>query len=85
MGRFGINKRVEIMTPSKKAESLYYKFLSSDNGTHSVIYKETAVLCALIAVDEIIEATKVTVDRPEYQGVIYDRYWNEVKIEIQKL
>jgi hypothetical protein len=73
------------MTPEKKAEELYIKFLRTDEGSHSVIYKETAIQCAMIAVEEIIEATKFTVYNPEYQGVIYDKYWKEVKLEIQKL
>lgn len=78
------------MKPKEKAEELYYKFtcfapLHSDN-------KE----CALIAIDELIEATKkyvalrekVEYSKTGYDNVVhtqYDKFWLEVKKEILNL
>lgn len=44
---------------------------------------EQAKRCALIAVDEIIDATKGMVD--EDNGYSTDSYWQEVKTEIERL
>ena len=70
------------MTPKEKAIELVesmtfhcYECGGSDN----------AKQCALIAVDEIIEATKTEIDRPDYYGVVYSKYWEEVKTELEKL
>lgn len=65
------------MTPKEKAEELIERF---ENGL-------TIKDCALIAVDEILEITK----RPKYNpfdwneitGFHYDKYWQEVKQELE--
>lgn len=67
------------MTPKEKAIAIIEKYelplLGIDN-------YEDAVDCAIIAVDEILEATKVLIDRPEYSGIIYDSFWAKVKYEL---
>jgi hypothetical protein len=40
---------------------------------------------AIEVVNEILEATKETIDRPDYYGVVYSKYWQLVKEEIQAL
>ena len=80
------------MTPKDKALELYNKYeqLGRDF-TRGVSMKEFAKQCALIAVDEIIEATNM------YQygisnalehipsKIVKHPYWQEVKQEIEKL
>ena len=80
------------MTPKDKALELYNKYeqLGRDF-TRGVSMKEFAKECALIAVDEIIEATNM------YQygisnalehipsKIVKHPYWQEVKQDIEKL
>ena len=80
------------MTPKDKALELYNKYeqLGRDF-TRGVSMKEFAKRCALIAVDEIIEATNM------YQyginnalehipaKIVKHPYWQEVKQDIEKL
>ena len=40
---------------------------------------------ALIMINEILEATKTEIDRPEFTGTVYNTYWQEVKQELLKL
>lgn len=47
--------------------------------------KPNSIDCALVCVDEIIEATKIVYDRPDFQGTVYSKYWQEVKQEILNL
>ena len=75
------------MTPKEKAIELVDKY-----GTYVVMWtggieveRQNCKQCALIAVDEIIEATKTEIDRPDYNGVVLDKYWQEVKTELEKL
>jgi hypothetical protein len=75
------------MTPKEKAEDLfndYYSYLKAN-----LMYDEEARLdakvCALIAVDELINCTLPSC---EFGGVINNNtieYWEEVKQEIKKL
>ena len=85
------------MTPKEKAEELMAKFMaikSTKLSDFSVIYSPVAKLCALIAVDEILNS------RPcfpmswdlgiEINGLVDNayfpkEYWQEVKQEIEKL
>jgi len=81
------------MTPKEKAEELYNKFLnpSGDTYLYGMLEHESAKECALIAVDEIIEATNM------YQyginnslehiaaKIVKHPYWQEVKQEIENL
>ena len=76
------------MTPKEKAEELYNKMYDYS------LFEEEAKRCALIAVDEILETTKVKwatqrkFPNGEYKfwkGVAYKKYWQEVKKEIENL
>lgn len=76
------------MTPKEKAEELVGKFIPHTRVFHEVLgwenYEDSAKQCAVIAVDEIIEA--LDFDWMEVQNL--DReyaYWNKVKQEIEKL
>jgi hypothetical protein len=64
------------MTPKEKAEELFEKFNNPDTTHHP--YVHNAQQCALIAVDEILNAVTAIADKR------YD-YWNEVKQELEKL
>jgi hypothetical protein len=77
------------LTPKEKAQELINKFRISKAITESY-----AKQCALIAVDEILETTKVKwatqrkLPNGEYRlwkGVAYKKYWQEVKQEIEAL
>lgn len=68
------------MTPKEKAEELVDKYLVLVNGA---ITFEDVKQCALIAVDEIIEANPISFDEDE--NCIAKQWWKEVKTEIEKL
>jgi malonyl CoA-acyl carrier protein transacylase len=74
------------MIAKDKAEQLTNKFLLSTPITCDI---EDAKRCALITVDEILELTKRNTYNPfdwnEITGVRYDKFWQQVKQEIQKL
>lgn len=71
------------MTPKEKAKELVerYDFISTHDGL-DIMDEELTMLdrkqCALIAVDEIIYVLDQYIDPVR-------RYWEEVKLEIQKL
>jgi hypothetical protein len=72
------------MTPEQKANNLCMRFLIQTTtdipyGINKAIAKE----CALIAVDEIIEANPIAFD--EDDNCIAKQWWQEVKTEIEKL
>ena len=85
------------MEPKLKAKDLYVKF--SDYCSWNTFEEEQDYInnikkCALIAVDEILETTKVKwatqrkFPNGEYKfwkGVAYKKYWQEVKKEIENL
>jgi hypothetical protein len=89
------------MTPKEKAEELIEKFKKVElyhsmeptdfdcQIKHISSASYTAKECALIAVDEILELTKRNTYNPfdwnEITGVRYDKFWTEVKQEIEKL
>jgi len=77
----GFNE-VTNMTPKEKAKQLYELIrydVSTLKGTEALI-NEVAKRCALIAVDEIIQAMdNVMFPNP------FKQYWNKVKQEIQAL
>ena len=87
------------MIPKEKANNLYelmfYKLNDSKGIFMDVDLKdECAKQCALIAVNEILETTKVKwatqrkLPNGEYRfwkGVAYKKYWQEVKQEIEAL
>jgi hypothetical protein len=83
------------MTPKEKAEKLFNKFIIiddlSDSTGNSLYFNAHAKQCAIVAVDEIIEATNM------YQygisnalehipsKIVKHPYWQEVKQEIENL
>jgi hypothetical protein len=68
------------MTPKEKAEELVNKFLiETENRTYCGLYRTVAKKCALIAVDELIYETQFEVPN------IRQRYWEEVKKELEKI
>ena len=84
------------MTPKEKAEELYWKYAEILYLLHDVraLKNSYAKNSALIAVDEILETTKVKwatqrkFPNGEYKfwkGVAYKKYWQEVKQEIEAL
>jgi len=66
------------MTPVEKAKKLFdkYFFLTLNVESDDDVNKYTAKICALIAVDEVLENSHTNV---------FTKYWNEVKHEIEKL
>lgn len=77
------------MTPQEKAQELIDKFVLLDNDIFCSVNYPYSKQCALIAVDEILELTKRPTYNPfdwnEITGFYYDKYWQEVKQEIEKL
>jgi hypothetical protein len=70
------------MTPKEKAKELVYKYNNGPSLFHSIDFYQ-AKECALIAVDEILNA----IDWDYYEGSQGTElnYWKEVKQEIEKL
>ncbi len=66
------------MTPKEKAIDLVEQF--SSVLIHDEVY-EDSIKCALIAVDEVIEA----LHEHHWQNRLTIDYWKEVKKEIEKL
>jgi hypothetical protein len=71
------------MTPQEKSEELYFKYSMKGleeikSILNRVVRKNIAKQCAIIAVDEIINAIEYLDDDSEY-------FWEEVKQELQKL
>jgi hypothetical protein len=67
------------MTPKEKAIELYHKFVTMPYPTNT----DRAKQCALITVDEIIASNPIAFD--EDDNCIAKQWWQEVKIEIEKL
>jgi hypothetical protein len=70
------------MTPKEKAKQLVSKFNFEHTGDSYTIFQnvDESKRCALIAVDEIIQAMdNVMLPNP------FKQYWNKVKQEINKL
>ena len=68
------------MTPKEKAQELADKFLGhAYDGISSA--EENCIECALIAVDEVIEALQ----EHHWQNRLIINYWEEVKHEINNL
>jgi hypothetical protein len=65
------------MAPKEKAEELVEAFMNIKQqklSDYSIIYHPTAKQCALIAVNEILDAINE-----------WDHYWEQVKQEIEQL
>ena len=76
------------MTPKEKAEDLFMMYVNKGMNQikpviNRVIRKEMAKQCALIAVDEIIELAYW--EYMESMGEKEEKYWQEVKQEINNL
>jgi hypothetical protein len=73
------------MTPKEKAEELVDKFIEFtkewDELDGYVENKFNAEKCALIAIDEVIEA----LHEHHWQNRLIINYWEEIKREIEKL
>ena len=70
------------MTPKEKAKELFDKFMKPVDGLHKYpMCFDTAKQCALIAVDELIEA----LHEHHWQNRLIIDYWEEVKHELEKL
>jgi hypothetical protein len=70
------------MTPKEKAKELVSKFNFEHTGQTYILHQtvDESKRCALIAVDEIIQAMdNVMLPNP------FKQYWNKVKQEIQEL
>jgi len=83
------------MTPKEKAFEIAHKFrlleIRTSENSHMMISMADAKKCALIAVDEIIEATNmyqfgISNDKESIlPKVVNHPYWQEVKQEINNL
>ena len=75
------------MTPQEKAKELVWKYYYQIENIMSNEYSDKcwklSKQCALIAVDEIIEANPISFD--EQDNCIAKQWWQEVKTEIEKL
>jgi hypothetical protein len=75
------------MTPKEKAEELVSKFTPHTKVFHEhlgwVNYLDSTKQCALIAIDEIIANIEPSVSMDVISARI--KYWEQVKIEINKL
>jgi hypothetical protein len=72
------------MTPKQKAEELIAKMTRPINDDYYVDFNDYAKECALIAVDEILEATK-KYDYTLGPNPSYNDYWLKVKYQIENL
>jgi hypothetical protein len=67
-------------TPKDKAKELFDKFMKPIDGLHKYpMCFDTAKQCAMIAVDEVIEA----LHEHHWQNRLIIDYWEEVKNEIE--
>ena len=72
------------MTPQEKAEEIFNKYANAIyQRALTVMQYEICKECALIAVDEIIASNPIAFD--EDDNCIAKQWWQEVKIEIEKL
>jgi hypothetical protein len=84
------------MTAKEKAQELLNKYVQISESSNEYTTYDYDKQCALITVDELIEATKkyvalrekVEYSKSGYDNVVhiqYDKFWLEVKQEIEKL
>jgi hypothetical protein len=72
------------MTPEEKAEEIFNKYANAIyQRALTVMQYEICKECALIAVDEIIEANPIAFD--EDDNCISKHWWKEVKQQIELL
>ena len=65
------------MTPKEKAEQLFYYYYNELKEHKDIYYIKTSKQCALIAVDEILNAHLFDLDEKQY--------WQQVRTEIENL
>jgi len=71
------------MSSQEKALELYNKFYLAIPSDEMGLTDEAARQCAIIAVDEILN---LDYGSSEYYGILSSKeYWEQVKIEIEKL
>lgn len=70
------------MTPKEKAIELVNKYNNNDHLYYSITI-EQAKICALIAVDEMLNADWFIPTKEDFTR--WSDYWKEVKQEIEKL
>ena len=71
------------MKPQQKAKQLFYKMYSEIKGSDKYDQNYTAYKCSLIVIDEILQNINDT-----FQGFLdadMIAYWQEVKIQLNKL
>jgi hypothetical protein len=73
------------MTPKEKAIELSNKYFEQFLAFGEYLSIEKANKCALIAVDEIINANGLHPNDTDYDYNKAEIYWQEVKQEIEKL
>lgn len=77
------------MTEKETANRLYKKYKSlmfiPDNPVVERQYNELTKECCLVCVDEILNQTRIVIDRPECYKSIENPFWKKVRIEIEKL
>jgi len=74
------------MTPKEKATELTNKSWKIEwENTPGQNSWSTAKKHALIAVDEVMNAQTLVYGMGDFNGVVFDKYWQEVKQEIEKL
>ena len=71
------------MIPKKKAIELVDRMRLTYEQTSDYVYESTAIECALITVNEIIDSCPMYYTGFEYESNL--EYWQEVKTEIKKL
>ena len=72
------------MTPQQKAKELFHKYYLAIPSDEMGLSDEASRQCALIAVDELLEATK----RYDYTlgpNPSYNEYWLKVKYQLEQL
>lgn len=89
------------MTPKQKAEEMYVHYLSTvrfnmedcsftyRDDIYELCTRKTAKRCALIAVDEVVKSLPsivlVSVNGDEIEYPDREKYWQQVKKEIEQL
>ena len=70
------------MTAKEKANELVRKFIKQSRADDDIKPIDSAKVCALICVGEILKNSEIV---PIYVYDKFDKYWQEVKQEIEKL
>ena len=72
------------MTHKQKADELVERFTKALTVNSWAVLKVDVIQCAIICVEEIIEATKFELDRPDtVSKTVYSTYWQSVLNELK--